>query len=179
MALFGGLSRAAQDAGADPATPSTVRGGASARWRRSAVGARRHHPEVDRVLLRHAHFQRLERGPVTHAEVVRDHTGARLQIAKELGSQPKVHLGQQKECDDGGLADFGLEQILLEELHLFGDTGLDGILARLPDSRRVDVDADAADAEPLGGGDDDAAVAGAETTDSRTASARVRARSGR
>ena len=50
-------------------------------------------------------------------------TPARLQIAEELGSQPKVHLGQQKEGDDGGLADVGLEQILLEELHLVGHTG--------------------------------------------------------
>ena len=33
------------------------------------------------------------------------------------------------------LADVGLEQILLEELHLVGHTGLDGILARLQSTR--------------------------------------------
>ena len=82
---------------------------------------RRHDPIVDLVLMRHAHVQRLgdqilvghahsyrlERFPITHVVVMRDHTGARLKITEEFGPQPQVYLGPQIEGDDGRLANVG------------------------------------------------------------------------
>jgi hypothetical protein len=61
--------------------------------------------------------------------------------------------------------EIGLEQILIHEPHAIGDAGLRGVLDRFPDEPWLDLDADAARAVFLCGGDRDAAVARPEVVD--------------
>src|SRR4051812_28100765 len=119
----------------------------------------RNHPEEDFISPGFELFFRL---PVAHVEAVGNDAGPRFQIVQQFGAQLQVDRRQQIESYYGGIADFGFEQILLDELYQPGDARLLCVLARFPDSLRVDIDADSAGAEFLGRGYDDPAVAAAQ-----------------
>jgi hypothetical protein len=58
-----------------------------------------------------------------------------------------------------------VKQVALDETHPVLDAGITGILPRLPDALRIDVDADTARSEALGGHDGNASVTTAQVID--------------
>ena len=90
---------------------------------------------------------------------------AGLELLQQLRAQLQVERRQQVERHDRRLADVALEQVLMQDLDPVGHAVLRDVLVGFLDALRVDVDADAARAELLRRGDDDAAVAAAEVVD--------------
>src|SRR4029077_5608757 len=86
-----------------------------------------------------------------HVELVGHDARPARQLAPELGDQLQIELRQQEDRDDGGFADVGLEQILVQKLHAVADPPLDHVVPRHPQVERVDLDADTAGAEQLRG----------------------------
>ena len=100
--------------------------------------------------------------PATHFEFERNHAGAGLELALELGPQRVVGFSHQVQRDDVGLAEVDVEHVAGDDLHLVLQTLAFGLLASEFDEAFGDLDADGACAEILGCGEHDAAVAAAE-----------------
>jgi hypothetical protein len=92
-------------------------------------------------------------------------TCPRPEIAQELGAQFPVQVGEQIEGDDGGLANIGLEQVLLEKFHAVDHTSSPGVGAALLNTLGVDVDPHTTGFIALGSGDDHASIPTAEIVD--------------
>ncbi len=90
---------------------------------------------------------------------------ARSQLAQQLRPKAEVDLGREVESDHRGHAHVGGEEVLLHERDPVGDAGAGGVLTGFADALGVEIDADAARAVLLGGGDHDAPVAAAEIVD--------------
>ncbi|ABC43867.1 collagen a1 [Salinibacter ruber DSM 13855] len=121
-------------------------------------------PEVDRFLsdLARAEVDDPVRLPVAHPKVVRDDPVPRVQCPEQLRAQLHVDLRPQVQGHDRRLAQVGLKQVSLPKLDQVGDPGRLRVLAGLGDQLRIDLDADAAGAVSLGGGNRDAPVAATE-----------------
>src|SRR5690606_34482002 len=104
------------------------------------------------------------RMPISHIVVVGNHPGAWSQLAQQPATQPQVDLRHQIERNHRGLAEVGVEQVLLDDLHAIGHAGLTCVLVGFSDPLGIDVDAHATRAT-FRCGDDDAAVAAAEIVD--------------
>src|SRR5690349_1687296 len=76
--------------------------------------ARRNRPQVqlpaEITVIAGVHRELLLWFPVAHIEGVRDYARARAELLQQLGTKPRVHARQQKQCHYAGLADIGLEQ---------------------------------------------------------------------
>lgn len=106
------------------------------------------------------------RFPIAEAvELIGDDAGAGFEVAQELWLELSHDGGVEVHEDDGGGAEVGFEEILLDEFDAAGEAGLLGGGAGLEYAVAFDFDADAARAEVFGGVDEHAAVAGAEVVD--------------
>ena len=72
---------------------------------------------------------------------MRNDARARFELSFQLRFEPSIDGGGQKEGDDGGLGEIGLEEIGLDEGDMTGEVGLARVPGRLLDELRVDLDA--------------------------------------
>jgi hypothetical protein len=93
---------------------------------------------------------------------MRDDPRAGTQAAKKEGRQPVDETGEQIDGHHARRRDVRSKDICVLERHSIGDAGLERVVARFPHQAGIDLDAEAARAEFLRGGDDDASVAGAQ-----------------
>ena len=128
----------------------------------------RHGPEINRtgaagaaVLILHIQHHGLIGFPIIHVKIVRHDTGPGFE-REQFGPQQQIHARQQIHCDHGGLAQIGVEQITLMELHAVADAGGRCVFDALLDAHRIQVDAEATRAELFRCGHYDAAVARAQ-----------------
>jgi hypothetical protein len=96
---------------------------------------------------------------------VRQDARARIQLGEQLVLEHVHRVRQQVHGEHGGLADVGLEQVLDGELGAIGHTLQLGRLVRFLHQLLVDVHAEAARAEHLGGREHDAPVARPQVDD--------------
>src|SRR5581483_11746269 len=105
---------------------------------RTILSSQRNGPQVkllaEVAIIARIHRKLFFRLPIAHIERVRDDAGADSQLIQQLGAEPRVHAGQQKQRDD----------------------------SRLADALRIDIDSHAARAIELGRGDHDPAVAASQ-----------------
>jgi len=104
---------------------------------------RRHDPQHDAA--RGARRLVAVRAPVAHVEAVGEHSAARRQLGQQLGPQLQVHLGHEVQGDDGGAGEARLEHVAGAKRHQLA----------------IQLHA-VSHGAAQSGGDDDAAVAGAE-----------------
>ena len=64
----------------------------------------------------------------------------RASSRRNLGISCRLSFGSREDRDDGGLADVGLEQILVQKPHAVADAGLGHVVPRHPQVERVDLD---------------------------------------
>ena len=134
-----------------------------------AAHVRRHDPQVHAALvalagmaLRDAHGLAAVRRPARHGERVRHDARARRELVDEARLQLLHQRGQQVDRYYRCPGNVGGQHVALHEARPGRNLCQLSILARLLDQRAVELDAEAARAELLRRGDDDAAVARAE-----------------
>src|SRR5262245_61679881 len=125
-----------------------------------AGGIGRYCPEIDVPAV---DVQGLLRRPgISHAEGMRDNTGARFEFAKQRGPQLLVESRKQVERNDSGFTDIGFEEIRKQELHLVAYVGLLKVVVSFLDALGIDIDSNATRPVFLRGRDRYAAVSGTE-----------------
>src|SRR5581483_6725507 len=133
---------------------------------RTILSSQRNGPQVkllaEVAIIARIHRKLFFRLPIAHIERVRDDAGADSQLIQQLGAEPRVHAGQQKQRDDSRLADIRFEQIVFLEADQVFHTRFLGVFIGLADALRIDIDSHAARAIELGRGDHDPAVAASQ-----------------
>ena len=94
-----------------------------------------------------------------------DDARAGFQLAQEFGPELFHEIRQDVERYDGGLANVGLEHILLDEFSAIADRFVARVAGGELDQLGIDVDAETVGVKLLRRGDDHPAVAGAEIDD--------------
>src|ERR1022692_3637812 len=131
--------------------------------------ARRDNPEENlateaEAMLRVAGLQSLffVRLPIAHVESIGNDPGTRFQLSEQLWTQTQVDLLEEKQRHDAGVTNSSLEQIILFEADQIFHARFLGVLFRIVNTLRVDVDAYAVRPVDLGGRNNDPAIAAAE-----------------
>ncbi len=96
---------------------------------------------------------------------MRNDARSRRELAQQLRQKTAVERLEEKERHHRRFADVRLEQVAAHEAHAVLDAGAARLVHRHAQRRGVDLDADAARAELLRRGDDDAPVAAAQVVD--------------